>query len=100
LTEILARSVDQFGPTAADRYRDLVQAALRDLRDNPERAGSRQIEGGRWLYHLRSSRGRLFGSGVRAPRHFLLYRHDDVRVELLRVLHDAMDLPARLTDDA
>ena len=66
----------------------------------PERAGSRQIEGGRWLYHLRSSRGRLFGSGVRAPRHFLLYRHDDVRVELLRVLHDAMDLPARLTDDA
>ena len=100
LVEIFAQSADRFGPAAADRYRELVKAALRDLRDDPERPGARPVTGERWLYHLRSSRTRLFSPGVRAPRHLLLYRHDEARVTLLRVLHDAMDLPARLTDDA
>lgn len=99
LTAILAYSEASFGPAAADRYRDLINAAVEDIRDDPERLGARRF-GERWLYHLRHGRSRLFGPAIGNPRHILMYRFTDQRVTLLRVLHDAMDLPARLTDDA
>jgi toxin ParE1/3/4 len=46
-------------------------------------------------YHLASSRERARGAGgiIRRPRHFLVYRlPDDAHIEIVRVLHDAMDL--------
>jgi plasmid stabilization system protein ParE len=30
---------------------------------------------------------------VRRPRHFIVYRHDEHQLEVVRLLHDAMDLP-------
>lgn len=99
LTALLAYSGDRFGPAATDRYRDLISAAVDDIRDDPERFGSRTF-GVRSLYPIRHSRVRLFGPKAGTPRHILMYRFTATTLTLLRVLHDAMDLPARLTDDA
>jgi len=99
LGEILAWSESRFGPATADRYRALIEAALDDIREDPERRGVRPV-GARRLYHLRSSRSRLFGETVAEPRHFLVFRATPEVVTLLRVLHDAMDLPARATDQS
>jgi toxin ParE1/3/4 len=57
------------------------------------------IEGAR-TYHLEFSRGRVKGQGVKAPRHFLLYRRRDERViEVGRVFHDARDLTRHLPEE-
>jgi len=94
---ILNWSRREFGEAAAARYKALIKQALRDIAADPERPGSTErpevlIEGAR-TYHLWYSRGRVKGQGVRAPRHFLLYRRREERViEVGRVLHDARDL--------
>jgi toxin ParE1/3/4 len=44
------------------------------------------------IYHLSGSRDRVAGDRVKAPRHFLLYRIETGRVEVLRILHDSRDL--------
>jgi toxin ParE1/3/4 len=98
---ILNWSEREFGKTAAVRYETLLTQALRDIGDDPERPGSRErpeimIEGAR-TYHLEFSRGGKKGQGVKAPRHFLLYRRRDKRViEVGRVIHDSRDLTRHL----
>lgn len=85
---------------AADRYRRLVAAALHDLRVDADRAGVQTLSAsGAKLYHLRHSRHRLGpGRTVTRPRHLLAFRIVDGGVVILRVLHDAMDLPEHLED--
>lgn len=94
--EVLRTSETNFGVAAADRYRHLILRALEDLRRDPVRvAASRdsRLPEGLWLYHLRHTNGRLeAGARVGRPRHFAVYRHDDRTLELVRLLHDAMDL--------
>lgn len=50
------------------------------------------------LYHLRHSRTRGTPD-VRRPRHFLIYRQENDVTIVLRLLHDAMDLPSHLAED-
>lgn len=96
---IFADSEERFGVQAAARYRRLVSAALRDLRENDERAGVKTLETGARIYHLRFSRRRLRrGASIALPRHLLAFRIVDDRIIVLRVLHDAMDLPEHLKD--
>jgi toxin ParE1/3/4 len=103
LAAILKRSRKEFGEAAALRYEALLAQALRDIRDDPERPGSKErpeimIEGAR-TYHLSFSRSRVSGSSVREPRHFLLYRRRDERViEVGRILHDSRDLARHLQE--
>jgi toxin ParE1/3/4 len=100
LDTIFAASEAQFGEVVADRYRRLVSAALVDLRLDADRAGVRTLsQSGAKLYHLRHSRHRLpRGQSVARPRHFLAFRIVDDGIVILRVLHDAMDLPEHLKD--
>ena len=56
------------------------------------------IEGAR-AYHLEFSRGRVKGQGVKAPRHFLLYRRYERVIEVGRVIHDARDLTRHLPEE-
>jgi toxin ParE1/3/4 len=99
LTIIFAASEQQFGEVVADRYRRLVSAALRDLREDSLRAGVKPFGNGIALYHLRHSRRRSQpGRNVARPRHLLTFRIIDGGIVILRVLHDAMDLPAWLAD--
>lgn len=99
LTIIFADSEERFGAAAADRYRRLVSAALQDLRADADRAGVKRLESGARVYHLRHGRRRLPpGRTVTRPRHLLAFRIVDDQIVILRVLHDAMDLPEHLRD--
>jgi len=61
-----------------------------------------EISAGLRLFHLRHAKLDLETASVGRPRHFIAYRHagPDL-VVVVRVLHDAMNLPAKLaeTDD-
>ena len=96
---ILAASEEHFGATVAGRYQHLVSAALRDLRSDAERIGVQVLDSGVRVYHLRHSRRQLpRRQSVARPRHVLAFRIVDGGIVLLRVLHDAMDLPSRLAE--
>lgn len=96
LAAIFATSEDRFGREAADRYRRLVESALRDLREAPEHGTLRSAESlpaDIRLYHLRHSNRRTAGARkVGRPRHVLVVRIETDKLVLLRVLHDAMDI--------
>jgi toxin ParE1/3/4 len=99
LTIIFAASEQRFGEVVADRYRRLVSTALRDLTEDSLRVGVRPFDGGVGLYHLRHSRRRSpHGRKVGRPRHLVVFRIVEGEIVVLRVLHDAMDLPAWLAD--
>ena len=95
LVEILAWTYEQFGESARERYAALIVAALRDISAQPDRAGSIQrpeLGEGLRSWHLRLSREHVRMATVRRPRHFLIYRTENGRVVIGRVLHDAMEL--------
>ena len=99
---ILATSRSQFGQSAQRRYRFLVQQAIADLADDPRRPGVTRPDGmpdGVWLYHSRHAQSRApEDQRVRRPRHVLVFRLSGDDVEILRVLHDAMDFPSHMAD--
>lgn len=99
---ILRATHDGFGAAGLERYRLLFEAAFRDLGDDAERPGvvAGPLANGARLYHLRHSKGRVFGGKVGRPRHLIAFKVEGDTVRVMRVLHDAMDLPARLTDEA
>ena len=98
IAHILMTSRREFGRAAQTRYRALFEQARNDLRENPERVGVVPLEGSTLhLYHLRHSKRRLpHASRVAAPRHILAFKFNDRFVEIVRVLHDAMDLESQL----
>lgn len=102
--EILRWSAQEFGETAAARYKALIKQAIRDIEADPDRPGSKErpemmIQGAR-TYHLGFSRSRVSGARVKEPRHFLLYRRrDDDVIEVARVIHDGRDLQRHLPED-
>jgi len=105
ITDILVWSAEHFGPSVQARYAQLMDRAIRDLADDAERLGSRvrpELGAGYRTYHLALSRERARDpSGIIGrPRHFLLYRVvGATHLEIVRVLHDAMDLDRHLPDD-
>lgn len=50
-----------------------------------------------WMFHLRHARRMVPATqSVARPRHFVVYRFNDQRLEIIQVLDDRMDLPKRL----
>jgi toxin ParE1/3/4 len=105
IAALLDWSEKHFGATARRHYEILLQTALVDLANDPERPGNAervQLGAGRRVYHLRHSRkrARMAGGFVRTPRHFIVYRSTapDL-VVILRVLHDSIDLSRNVTTD-
>ena len=97
---ILGASGDQFGQGAQRRYRLLLEQAISDVSADPGRAGV-QVGGSREirLYHTRHARLRTPAKQrVRRPRHVIVFEVRGERLEILRVLHDAMDVPSHLAD--
>jgi len=90
--KILDVSAEKFGPRQADIYEGHLLAALTALESGPDILGSvarPEVRLGLRTFHL----ARL---GVSA-RHLVCYRAVDGRViEVLRILHDAMDLPRHI----
>lgn len=102
IIDILFWSADHFGADARERYRVLVDTAIKDIAADPTRAGSRarpELGDGVRSWHLRLGRDRSPTERVHEPRHFLIYRVEDGLVVIGRVLHEAMDLAAHVDPD-
>ena len=101
IEDYLYWSLEHFGKEAAHRYKVLLAVAISEVRDNPTLIGSNEIEGFSppvRKYHIRHSRQNASVQGliVKQPRHFILYRVTDNRLQILRVLHDQMDIDANI----
>ena len=93
--EILRWTVDQFGEAQARIYAETISAALNDLAAGPTVVGARKrddILKGIFTLHV-ARKGRK-------GRHFVMFRvgraPDREVIEVLRLLHDAMDLQRHL----
>lgn len=86
--DIIAWTVETFGSRQAQRYRALFKEAharlARDPFANPARVRA-DLGAGYRILHL-----------SRPGRHYLVYRTEDRRVVIVRILHDRMDLPRHL----
>ncbi|MCU0248395.1 MAG: type II toxin-antitoxin system RelE/ParE family toxin [Bryobacter sp.] len=104
IREALLWSRERFGENAAERYRDLIKQALRDIAADPERPGAANrpdLANGIRTYHLFFSRDRARGPAgtVNKPRHFVIFRRRGNRIDILRILHDARDLERHLPEE-
>jgi toxin ParE1/3/4 len=83
---------EHFGVEQARRYRATILAALRDLDAGPEAVGVRErVELGRGLKSLHVARH------GRRGRHLILFTVGaEDRIQILRILHDSMDLARHL----
>ena len=95
---ILHWTSERFGDAQARIYNDTLNEAIEALIEGPDVAGSRrrdEIAEGVMTLHV--ARGRRRG------RHFVLYRvgseGEPFLIEVLRLLHDAMDLSRHLEGD-
>ncbi len=100
IQDIYWTSQDRHGLEAARRYRSLVALALDDLQQEPNRPTSKAVGiASLRLYALRIPARRLARQdAVRSPPHLVIYRYDELEVEIVRVLHAAMDLPHHLAE--
>ncbi|HVC97499.1 MAG TPA: type II toxin-antitoxin system RelE/ParE family toxin [Pirellulales bacterium] len=105
IASILAWTEENLGPRTSKRYGKLIATAIEQVAVNPALAGGTkraEIVGDYRTYHLffsRKAAGRA-GDRIRHPRHFLVYRVSDANVvEIARVLHDSMELPAHLPEE-
>src|SRR4051812_759613 len=87
IEDVLAHTLEQFGPRQQERYKVLIRDALRDIAAHPDRlpAKSRpELHREARTFHI-ARRGR-------PARHFLLYRVlEQGVVDVGRLLHDSMD---------
>ena len=105
IVDILKVSQTQFGDQARQRYQKLILAALQAIAGTPYRIGSHErdeLAPGLRSYHLVYSRQQAkhpHGT-VKGPRHVVFYRvaNDEV-IEVVRLLHDAMDVQLHLPND-
>jgi toxin ParE1/3/4 len=92
---IIAWTLDQFGDRQARIYADVLSARLAALITGPTTVGAKERrEIGKGLFTLPVARN------GRKGRHFVLFRvrPNARQVEVLRLLHDAMDLRLHTTD--
>lgn len=98
-SNILHWTTRQFGEAQADAYHVALAAAVATLADGPEAPGARKrddIATGLMTLHV--------ARGKRRGRHLVLYRAraglEPPVIDVLRVLHDAMDLPRHIQPNA
>ena len=102
IVSILELSLSKFGQAACRRYEALLTTAFEGLREEPEKFGSiARPEFGSSIrtIHLRFSRdeARTPEGIVHRPRHVVAYRvAGDWGLEIIRVLHDSMELQRHL----
>ncbi len=103
IARALRRSSRDFGAPARDRYRLLLDQALKDLGEDPARMGVRPIgdvRDGYFAYHLRSSANNVPKPPVRQPRHLLAFYVDNGGdVIVARVFHERQMLSRHLAAD-
>ncbi|UBF28843.1 type II toxin-antitoxin system RelE/ParE family toxin [Kovacikia minuta CCNUW1] len=84
--QILNFTRKTWGIDQRDRYKALLDAALQAIASNPEVGKRRdEVRFGYYSYHV-GSRG----------RHYIFYCLFEDRIEVVRILHDSMDLEQHL----
>lgn len=99
ITDITRASRRKFGDNAALRYRSLILAGIEALADEPAQRTAKtheDVNRRAWVYHLRHTR-QIATPRIRTPRHLIVYSFDDEWLRVIRVLHDAMDLPKQMS---
>jgi len=96
--DIMRWTTQQFGETQAHAYAQTLSAALASLSEGPSVSGARPREDiARGLFTLHVARQ------GRKGRHFVMFRlrrgKDQQIVEVLRILHDAMDVARHIPPD-
>jgi toxin ParE1/3/4 len=96
-SDIVAWTAGKFGADQARRYAGTLVEALEALTEGPSLPGIRkrdEIRQGLMSLHI--------ARGDRKGRHFLIFRAngdtDDSTIEVLRILHDAMDIEGNLPE--
>ena len=92
--EVIQRSAQDFGPLQAEVYAQTLALALDALRENgPLTIGVKPREDiGAGIFTLHAARFK------RKASHFLVFRVLEIRtIEVLRILHDRMDLARHIT---
>jgi len=103
IIDALDWSGKNFGDLVREGYEALIIAALDLIRSDPAVLGSHEradLAVGLRTLHLRSCRNEV-GPGARriaSPRHFVVYRKVGDVVQVVRLLHDAMNLPEQHFD--
>lgn len=93
-------SEDHFGQEARTRYAGLIAAAIEAVAADTTRAGVKlasPADPRLRLYHLRNVRSQHSPDAIRRPRHFIVFRVRDDGLDIVRVLHEAMDLQRHLS---
>ncbi|NVZ83247.1 type II toxin-antitoxin system RelE/ParE family toxin [Pseudomonas yamanorum] len=104
IVDILRLSQTRFGDQARQRYQALILAALQAIAGTPYRIGSHdrdELAPGLRSYHLIYSRQQAnppHGT-VKSPRHIVFYRVANDVIEVVRLLHDAMEVQLHLPND-
>jgi len=96
--QILQWTAEHFGNEQAEAYSEILLAALEALKDGPTLPDVRAREDLPWgILTIHAAR-----SGKKA-RHIILFRVDPARdtktLQVLRILHDAMDLSRHVGQD-
>lgn len=95
---ILITSYDRFGRRIRDGYEELIAAAIDAVVEDPRRIGVQErpdLGQDICAWHLRLSRDSVPEEVRRiiTPRHIVFFRKAGENVQILRVLHEAMNLP-------
>lgn len=97
-SDIARWTLEQFGTEQARAYSELLDGVLIELHAGPNTPGARpRVDLPQGFFALHASRGR------RKARHFIVFRYnrdaDEKYVEVVRILHDSMDLQRHLMLD-
>ncbi len=95
VAEILGWAEVNFGEAARDRYERLLVDGFHDLQNDADRIGFNVVDeaAGVRSWHLGMSNG---PSGVKRPRHLVIYQVEGQRVLVGRVLHERMEFGRHL----
>jgi len=92
IADVPAYTLERFGARQYHRYEQIIVEALTRLVEHPEIGRALKGRAGFFLYSI----GR---HGRRASHQFLYRVREDGRVEILRLLHDSMDVSRHVPDD-
>lgn len=86
LTAIWNYTAQEWSESQADKYYETIKLACKQIGDNPK-AGKRYPEINKYL------------SGLKAGKHIIFYYCiSEEEIEVIRILHERMDLENRLND--
>lgn len=85
LIEIYVFTFRNWGEGQAEKYLDILEAAIRSIGDDPTAGRSRdEVRAGYWSKSV--------------ERHVVFYTFNETEVRIRRVLHASMDFDARLSE--